>query len=161
MNPPKINHITLTTGHINTSSRVDVADATLAALRPWLDMAQRQTAALPLPVEALAAYSAQVLVDGDALVATIYASQQGDARRIKPAPLATIGVAQQAQPKLWQMLTDLHGCRGAAEPTAPWCAVALHPALMTDVAAARWLGDFERCLAWAWITDAPQLRATT
>ena len=39
-------------------------------------------------------------------------------------------------------------------PEPPWCAVEIHPALALYPAAAEWLGDFERCVAWAWV-DPP------
>jgi hypothetical protein len=36
-------------------------------------------------------------------------------------------------------------------PQTPWCAAKLMPGLSAYPAAAMWLGDMERCVAWAWI----------
>lgn len=158
MSTPAVNHITLTTGHATMSSRADVSDAALATLRPWLAAAIRSGKPEPLPGD-LAHYRASVMLDGGALVATVYAAERASVPRVQPMPLCVVGVAQDKQPSLWGLLNGLHGQRGAPEPAAPWCAVALLPTLASDMQAALWLGDYERCLAWAWITDAPQLRA--
>lgn len=160
MTVPAINHITLTTSHVNISSRADVWDASLATLRPWIAAALLSGKPEPLP-GALAHYCASAMRDDGALVVTVYASERSGVPRVQPTPLCVIGIAQDKQTSLWGLLNDLHGQRGAPEPESPWCAVALLPALAGDIQAAHWLGDFERCLAWAWITDAPQLRAVT
>jgi hypothetical protein len=65
--------------------------------------------------------------------------------------LVRIGVADKsrcAQP-LWERL----GGAPDARPAEPWCAASIDPrGASADRAAYRWLGDFERCLAWAWLT---------
>lgn len=160
MTAPSINHITLNTSHINRSSRADVCDASLDTLRPWLAAAILSGKPEHLP-GALAHYRASAMLDGGALVVTVYAAERAGVSRVKPMPLCVVSVAQDRQPSLWGLLNDLHGQRGAPEPEAPWCAVALLPTLADDMQAARWLGDFERCIAWAWITDSPLLRAAT
>jgi hypothetical protein len=33
----------------------------------------------------------------------------------------------------------------------PWCAVILTPNAARQIDQMDWLGDFERCLAWAWL----------
>ena len=43
-------------------------------------------------------------------------------------------------------------------PGTPWCAVALHPGFLEQHGASAWIGDFERCIAWAWLTRNPDLR---
>lgn len=60
--------------------------------------------------------------------------------------LVRIGVANHSRcgAALWRRL----GAEGAV-PGEPWCAVQLLDGL--DQNASRWLGDFERCLAWAWL----------
>jgi hypothetical protein len=44
---------------------------------------------------------------------------------------------------------------GGEAPTEPWMGIILHGALLMEcvgpTAPVHWLGDFERCLAWAWI----------
>ena len=37
-------------------------------------------------------------------------------------------------------------------PSPPFIAVSLHPELEMYPDAAQWLGDFERCLAWGWLS---------
>jgi len=44
-------------------------------------------------------------------------------------------------------------------PPVPWCAVSVHTPVGAFPEALDWLGDFERCIAWAWITRNPALGA--
>lgn len=161
---PYIRHITLTTGHCNRSSRAEVDDATLAVLAPWLVKAVASGAPQPLPVDDLSHYSAVAFTDGGGLVVTIYAPSgphvPGQSSRPGGTPLVTIGVAQRSRHggNLWAMMVASFGAAaGLAKPQEPWCAVALHPAVALHEDAARWLGDLERCIAWAWITRRPLL----
>lgn len=39
-----------------------------------------------------------------------------------------------------------------AIPPVPWLAASLEPGAVMYPDAMHWLGDFERCLAWAWVT---------
>lgn len=103
------------------------------------------------------------LVDGG-LVVTVY-GPLGPHTPGKPhggatTPLVTVGVAQRSrhgQP-LWESLVNAFGCADETEkPAEPWCAVALHPGLSAYPDASDWLGDFERCIAWAWITRNTQI----
>jgi hypothetical protein len=77
-------------------------------------------------------------------------------------PVITIGIAAKSRcsAKLWQMLHN-HAMPGIpvktdinAPPSAPWCAARIEGGLAHYPGAAAWLGDFERCLAWAWIEGA-------
>lgn len=72
---------------------------------------------------------------------------------IQRPPLVQIGVAPDslAGADLWR--TWLGRDRDDRTPSAPWCCARLMPALALYRAAAHWLGDFERCVAWAWISD--------
>jgi hypothetical protein len=74
-------------------------------------------------------------------------------------PLVTIAVAAKSKvsARLWSELQrPIPGSSPAAgdPPRAPWVAARLYPTLALDPDAAVWLGDFERCLAWAWIEGA-------
>ena len=74
--------------------------------------------------------------------------------------LVTLGIAQRSREAapLWQTMADTFGASPAARMSSvPWCAVALHPTLPMFMDAVTWLGDFERCVAWAWITRNPAL----
>lgn len=159
-----INHVTLTTGQCRRSPRDEVSDETLALLYPWMTTAIESGNPAPLPVPALAHYSAHVLRDRGVVV-TIYgplgphiAGQPYRGERL--APLVTLGIAQRSREAapLWQMMVDTFGAPTVAKmPSVPWCAVALHPTLPMFLDAVTWLGDFERCVAWAWITRNPAL----
>ncbi len=78
-----------------------------------------------------------------------------------PDPVVTIGVAtdDDSAAVLWEMLTDLRdrlpGAPGIGGEVprmrpdeTPWCVVVLANVTREE---SSWLGDFERCLAWAWI----------
>lgn len=151
-----INHVTLTTGHVTRSQRRDVADDTLAAVAPWLQSAINSGQQHPLP--GLPQYAAAVFVQDGGLVVTVYAHQPDIGQRL---PLVTFGVAQRSRhgEALWALLVANFGAHALAKrPREPWCAVALHPTLAGDLGATQWLADFERCVAWAWITRNPDLR---
>ena len=91
------------------------------------------------------AYSLVVPVVERGYLATV---QQGR------VPIASIGVAaDEGEAEIvWPALVRLQ--RAVAEPvatrptTTPWCAVAL---LVASPATSDWLGDLERCLAWAYL----------
>lgn len=151
-----INHMTLTTGHSSRSQRADVTDATLAVITPWLQQAVNSGGQHALP--GLPDYAAAVFVQDGGLVVTVYAPQPDLGPRL---PLVTFGVAQRSRhgEALWALLVANFGAHAKARrPGEPWCAVALHPTLMLDPATTEWLGDFERCVAWAWVTRNPVLR---
>lgn len=159
-----INHITLSTGHCNRSRRADVDDATLAVLVPWLDAAVATGTAQPLPVAALSHYSAVALSEGGGLICTIYAPGgphvPGQPAHGEGNPLVTLGVAQRSRQggDLWAQLVASFGAKtGLQKPAEPWCAVALHPGLALQRDAAQFIGDLERCIAWAWITRRPAI----
>lgn len=65
-------------------------------------------------------------------------------------PLATIGIApvSLASREVWLSLTGRE--RDDMTPSAPYCAVRMQRNLLYP-GAAHWLGDLQRCLAWAWV----------
>jgi len=152
-----ITHLTLTTGHVARQQRADVSDEMLAVLVPWLRHAL--TSAAPQPVPQTEGYQARAVAQGGSLVVTVYAPTPD----VGPAlPLLTFGVAARSRhaPMLWELLTR-QPCvqEGLRQPPAPWCGVVLYPALAGHLTATEWLGDFERCVAWAWVTRNPGLEA--
>lgn len=154
-----INHITLSTGHVTRSQRSDVGDDVLATVAPWVAAAVNSGQQHPLPGRP--DYAAAVFVQDGGLAVTVYAPQPDIGPRL---PLVTFGVAQRSRQGagLWALLVANFGAHPSArKPGEPWCAVALHPALRADMGAAEWLGDFERCVAWAWITRNPSIEAAT
>ena len=150
-----IHHITLTTGHVTRSQRGDVTDDTLAAVAPWLQSAINSGRQHALP--GLRDYAAAVFALDGGLVVTVYAHQPDIGQRL---PLVTFGVAQRSRhgEALWALLVANFKAHVLAKrPREPWCAVALHPTLAGDFGTTQWLADFERCVAWAWITRNPIL----
>ena len=101
MAAPYIEHITLTTGHRNRSSRGAVSDDTLAVVAPWLRRLIETGERLPLPAPALVHYSAKATSEGGGLMATIYGPigphTHGQAHSGATAPLVTLGVAQRSR----------------------------------------------------------------
>lgn len=153
-----INHITLNTGHIARTSRADVAPAVTALLAKWLPSTINSGKAHPLPTPELSHFSAQVFVQDGSLVVTVSAPvgphRQGKPHAGQTMPLVTFGVAQRSRQRapLWDMLVGAFGCKpGLQAPGAPYCAVAIHPGIAAYTGPIEWLGDFERCVAWAWI----------
>ena len=161
-----INHTTLTSGHNARTSRVDVADDVLAIVVPWLQSIVGAGQKSPLPVPALRHFSAIAYVQDGGLIVTVY-GPTGPHRTGQPAsadiPLVTFGVAQRSRHSepLWAMLlANFEHPAGIKQPETPWCAVVMHPSIMAHADAIGWLADFERCVAWAWITRNTQLEST-
>lgn len=153
-----MSHITITTGHHRASPRSEVYDETLDLLEPLLRrVVAGETVAVPnvKPVCALTGAAT-----GDALILTVWGPSTEDMGRI---PLATVAVARgpDESERLWGLIHTTAvppiGRPGAA-PTAPWCAARIDPGLAYYPEASEWLGDLERCLAWAWIERLSQQR---
>lgn len=168
---PYIAHVTLATGHLRRSSRAEVSDDTIAVLVPWLASA-RAAGSIPthLPGAAFAGFTAKVLVEHGSLVCTVYGpaarfpSLAGMEAAQDGVPLVTFGVAQRSRHSkaLWAALVAVSDVPPrCAMPDSPWCGVVLHPPLPAFPDAAEWLGDFERCVAWAWISRNTHLESAT
>ena len=71
--------------------------------------------------------------------------------------LISMGIAGRARcgAEIWRTLHQVAALPCVTspdhQPRAPWCGIVLEPALSRHPKAAKWLGDFERCLAWAWL----------
>jgi hypothetical protein len=157
-----INHITLSTGHCCRSIRPEVDDDTIALLHPWLIAAIASVEIMPLPVPELSHYGARVIKQVG-LVVTIYAPRgphtKGQPHPGEHVPIVTLGIAQRSREakELWDSFAAHFGPTRAAMPTTPYCMVALHQNIMAFPDAIAWLGDLERCIAWAWITRNPAI----
>lgn len=128
-------HLTLDTGHTRVSFRDEIRPDVLGMLAP---MTRTGTHDLPHP---FAGCEIKVTVDGTAAMVTVFRDD---------APLVTFGVAadQDGADALWPVLGA-----DVAEPSAvPWLAARLEPGLALHPDDGHWLGDFERCWAWAWLT---------
>lgn len=141
-------HVTLTTAHVRDSYPEEVGDAELTVLADLLssalDGAEPEIPGVDPPGCTLTATRR-----GRCLLATVWTPAR--------APLATIGVAAHSRcgSPLWRILhgsaTSPVATRADDVPPEPWCAVLLEVGLASHPAAAHWLGDFERCLAWSWL----------
>lgn len=141
-----IHHITISTGHSRKSPRTEVGADVIAWLGPWLDRLLKNGGTLPLPEPSLSAYSAAAHIEQGGLVMTVFAG--ADAL----VTFAVAGRSRQSDP-LWAHMTAQHGAApGLAAPSTPWLAVAIRPGLTVNSAAAEWLGDFERCVAWTFLS---------
>lgn len=151
-----LDHLTLSTGDVRRSPRSEVSEETMEILAPWIADGIARGVPVPLPVPDLARYSARLISPPGALLVTVYAPDPDAARTEATVPIATFGVAADARAAalLWRMLTGaLPVGPGVAMPDAtPWLVVALHPSLQMYPGALAWLGDFERAVAWAWIS---------
>lgn len=130
-----IQHYTIESGDCRESPRSEVSDAAIAALRPILVTGTHD---LPGP----AGYRLRVTVAVQSLAATVIQASSG-------APLVTTYVAVE-QGALDAILSST-GARPAVPLRLPCCLVTLHPTLALDPDAMGWLGDLERCIAWAWL----------
>lgn len=138
-----LNHITLSPGHTRRSPRAEVSDETIKALQPWLKAGLKTGEDTPLPGDLGAIYSASLTLLDGSLNCTV---KRGE------LPLVQFAVAARSRhARLWPLLAGLAGNPDLPEPGTPWLAVRLLPGLQSDLAATGWLGDFERCAAWAWI----------
>lgn len=134
-----LTHLTLLTGHSRQSWRHEIDPAALAQCRALLDQALRGGQVSLAP--SLHGYSMKATSEGDAMLCTALADVHG-----KPAPLVTFGASASAGVDLWRLLGQ-----SGNPPPSPWCAVRVEPGLALAPEAAHWLGDFERCIAWAWL----------
>lgn len=73
-------------------------------------------------------------------------------------PLVVMAVAKNRGQAdvMWHVICDCYASVNIS-PVArphehPWCCVVCYPTIVLDVASLDWLGDFERCLAWTWIS---------
>jgi hypothetical protein len=129
-----MHHYTITTGHCRQSPRSEVSAAAIAVLTPLLRDGEHW---LPAP---FASYRLRITVAGSTLAATVLSHVAG--------PLVTVLVCLDDVGLAQALRTT--GAIAAVPLHAPAVLVELHPALSRDPDAAGWLGDFERCLGWAW-----------
>lgn len=147
-----IHHITLTTGHTRRSWRHEIAPDLALHITAVLDESICREDGEPLPVPG---YRLRTTAQGRCAVATVSADDE--------MPIVTFGVAAHARcgAGLWQSLLTLAApaTPEPERPQAPWCAVHLHAGIGLHPDAAEWLGDMERCIAWAWLDRLDHARA--
>lgn len=127
-------HYTINTGHVRDTARSEIDGAIIELLLPLLATGDYT---MPHPFED---YELRVTVGGDVLAATVYSGA---------APLATTVVCVDAAG-----LDNALRVLGASPTIAlqpPAILVKLFPSISLDPSSTIWLGDFERCLGWAWV----------
>lgn len=152
-----IDHLTMTTGHRVRQDRSGVSDGAIAVMAPWLKSAA--ASGKPVLIPGLDGYQAKVLSQDGALVVSVYSP---DPQVGRAPPLTTFGVAMRSRhaSQLWDMLMQQPDVRqDLQQPGVPWLASVPYAALAKDFSAARWMGDFERTCAWAWVTRNPAIEA--
>jgi len=139
-------HITLNTGHIRQSPKHEVADDIMPIMQELLATVLAGGHAAMPGFEGITINGA---AQGHCLLATVWDRAE--------VPLVTVGVAAEPEcgAELWQMLhayTEQHLVTDQAEqPPVPWCAARMEISSIARPDTVSWLGDFERCLAWAWL----------
>lgn len=162
---PYLHHITMTTGDTRRSYRRECDDGVIAQLAPVVIECEREgTAQFPSPTGLM---QIDRIDDADrpSRHVAIWAIREPQG----PA-LVTLALAMQdrAGAGVWRTLHAGHcepvplATRVDRRPGAPWLAVILHVAAMVPGPhpAITWLGDAERCIAWAWIEGVYQASTT-
>jgi len=144
-----IRHVTLTTGHVRDSCRHEISDEALAACRDLLRQILAAEGALA-KIPGVGDYHLSGTAAAACLVCTVWSGAPS-------VCIATIWVAAHSRcgARLWRELHRWGETPVVTDPTCcppePWIAVALDTGIVQHPEAAHWLGDFERCLAWAWV----------
>lgn len=152
-----LNHTTLQTGHTRRSNRAEVSGETMARISPWLAALVESGQPAPLPVSVLSNYTGHAsMIEGSLLITIGGPAPTGGPMAGKPPPLITVGVAKRSRhgATLWPlMISDVmpRAKLGIERPGEPWAAVAIWPTIAFFPDASGWLGDLERCIAWAWL----------
>lgn len=145
-------HYTLNTGHSRVSTRSEVATQIVEMLRPMLKIGEHPIPNTDCMVE--------VQTNDEMLTAVI----RPCGSQLDLVQITVVDGDQQRSDEVWQFvqshyleMTDFGNLAAADFATpqqpseTPWCAIILTPLTGTDLASRDWLGDFERCLAWAWL----------
>lgn len=156
-----LNHITLTTGHTRRSDRAEVSGETLARVGPWLAALVESGLPAQLPVSGLADYTCQASVIDGGLIVTISGPPPTTGPMAGEAPpMISLGVAKRSRhgTALWPLMTGPvmpPAKSGIQRPGEPWAAVAIWPTIALHPESTEWMGDLERCIAWAWLERNP------
>jgi hypothetical protein len=146
-----LTHVTISTGHSNVSMRHEVTDDVINTLVCWIKRAmfdlktgiKKVHFAAPVPTEK--DYLATFTHDQGCLLVTLIHQQFG--------PFLTFGVSQSDAEgaHLWALLGSK-----MPQPTGAWCGARFEAGIFLAGTAAMkdlmWIGDFERCVAWAWFS---------
>lgn len=142
-------HVTLNTRHTRRSPRSEVGAEAIAVLRPLIRDGGGE-------VPGFSGFRVEVTREGNGALYTVTR---------EATPIVTCGLAHDAEgaARLWTMLCDLHQ-RTTGQPaparrprSTPWLGVVLLPGLaLLSPQDFGWIGDFERCFAWALLAEPLQ-----
>lgn len=148
--PALFEHITLTTGHNRECFSSEVSKDALGVCHDLIMKSSLYQSLVPIP--GFPQYSTRMQISATNLTAEVFKSVRGVQVRV-----LTMGVAlaPESGEKLWK---DLHNgasdflpmvTRAELPPSRPWIAARLREGQIVAFDSMCWLGDFERCLAWA------------
>jgi hypothetical protein len=144
-------HVTLNTGDKRRSWRHEVDDKLMVTFSQLLTKAlSGNFVAIPV-VQPICHF--KIATQGQCMIATVYRQD---------IPLVTLGVAGDSpcSADLWRVMHDSYsGIENSQElktdrnspPEGLWCGARIEVGLAMHRDAAKWLADFERCIAWAWL----------
>lgn len=156
-NNTAIRHITLTTGHVRDSLSDEISQIALAYFTQLIHDLNKSNTHVDLSPY-FPGYTINGAIEGNNLIATVWCDY---------LPVVTIGVAAFSHEgrRLWEVMHQDQSwstqTKSDQKPSLPWCAAKLQPGLMLYPEASEWLGDFERCLAWAFINIRNSSSAVT
>lgn len=145
-------HLTLNTGHVRHSPRDEVASDVIAAMIPLTQPGSYDLGTFGL---ALQGWRLEVPACPAGYYATLYGGSMPVLSLAVARTTEDADIVWPALERSYRQVTDLPGSRGAdfeapyRPNRLPWLAVAL----LFPLACPAWAGDFERCLAWAWLED--------
>jgi hypothetical protein len=145
-------HLTINTGDVHMSPRCDVDDRIVEMLRPFVKPGARQ---MPNPFKDYALVTATMPRDcGSGFI--VYRKPD------KPLVVCVMAETPAQHAPSWKLAQSMYleftdapevakmDWEAPREPTSlPWLAVTLTGTARDMAEAADWLGDFERCMAWA------------
>ncbi len=138
-------HITLTTEDCRWSPRYEVDDAVLPVLVDHLALARRQHAPIPGQPD----WTAHATDERNVLMITIC---RGEIPMVTCAVVPADGHVQRVAGRM----TRAGGAPREMPQPGPWCLVRLYDTIaLLSRDEVEWLGDYERCVAWAWL-DTPR-----
>lgn len=146
--PDAFAHITLNTTHTSITRPGDVHADVITMLSALISDSVRTQSSVA--IKGFQPYEVKVAVDDLTMFATVY-------KRAHAAltPIISIGVALDATSgvKLWNELHDTAllpvATTADQAPKGPWIAARFEKGFYMALGASLWLGDFERCLGWA------------
>ncbi|AVQ00330.1 hypothetical protein C7S18_23825 (plasmid) [Ahniella affigens] len=155
----RLNHITLTTGHARWSPRSEVSESFLRELVPMIRECEKH-GVVDLPTPSGLMQLSRLEGPGPADQTACWAIRPPGGPALVTIALA---ISRDAGVDMWAMLHMIEepgnprSTRAGEPAEAPWLAVIPHVALALYPDASAWLGDAERCIAWAWIQMQSEL----